>query len=96
MRAPAGGLLRTFRTAGSQVEEGDALGAVADPFGETEVEVVATKTGIIVGRTNLPVVNEGDGLFNIAVTSQPDLETTVDAIASQLESEPLFDEDEII
>ena len=96
VRAPVGGLLRTFRTTGSQVEEGDPLGVIADPFGETEVEVLANKTGIIIGRANLPVVNEGDAVFNIAVTSEAGLETTVDTIASQLEADPLFDEDEII
>jgi len=96
VRAPVGGLLRTFRTIGSQVVEGEAVGVVADPFGEAETEVLATKSGIIVGRTNLPVVNEGDGLFNIAVSSAPGLETTVDTISSQLEADPLYDEDEII
>lgn len=96
VRAPAGGLLRTYRPTGAQVEEGEALGVVADPFGETEVEVHASRTGIIVGKANLPIVNEGDALFNIAVTSQTGLEFTVDAIAAQLEADPLFDEDEII
>jgi predicted deacylase len=96
VRAPAGGLLRTFRTTGLQVDEGDVMGVVSDPFGESEVDVVASKTGIIIGRTNLPVVNEGDAVFNIAVTSQAGLETTVDTIASQLGADPFFDEDDII
>ena len=96
VRAPAGGLLRTFRPIGARVEEGEALGVMADPFGETEVEVQASRTGIIIGKANLPVVNEGDALFNIAVTSQKGLELTVDTIAAQLEADPLFDEDEII
>lgn len=97
VRAPAGGLLRTFKTVGDQVEEGDLLGLISDPFGETEIEILATVPGVIAGRGNLPIVNEGDALFHIAqVTAFADAESTIDEISSQLEADPLFDEDEII
>lgn len=96
VRAPVGGLLRAFRAIGSEVDADEPLGIIADPFGETETEVLASKAGIIVGRTNLPVVNEGDALFHIAESSRQGLETTVDEITSQLESDSIFDEDEII
>ena len=39
---------------------------VADPFGETEVNIVSSFSGIVIGRTNLPLVNEGDALYHIA------------------------------
>ena len=66
LRAPVGGLLRTLKKIGAQVEGGEVLGLVSDPFGDFEREVVADEPGLLVGRTNLPVVNEGDGLFHIA------------------------------
>lgn len=97
LRAPAGGLLRTFRTTGEEVSEGDVVGIVADPFGEVETEVVTGEGGLIIGRANLPVVNEGDALFHIAKHSHTN--TSEDKIGSQMEqldAEPLFDEDEII
>lgn len=97
MRAPAGGLLRTFRTIGDFVTEGEVLGIVADPFGEVEVEVIAAEAGILIGRTFLPVVNEGDAVFHIA--SMPDPETAeqqVEMLNDQLIGDPMFDEDEII
>ncbi|SEP96133.1 succinylglutamate desuccinylase/aspartoacylase family protein [Thalassovita taeanensis] len=96
-RAPAGGLLRTYRNIGDIVEEGALLGVLSDPFGEIETDVIATTGGIIVGRTNLPVVNEGDALFHVA--QLPNLELAgqkMDAMSEQLEADPLFDEDEII
>ncbi|WP_417686000.1 succinylglutamate desuccinylase/aspartoacylase family protein [Roseibium sp.] len=97
VRAPAGGLLRPFKSAGEVVAVGDLLGIVSDPFGEVEREIVARFGGLIIGRTNLPVVNEGDGLFHIAeVRRKDDAEGTVDSLASQLIADPLFDEDEII
>ncbi|MCA1297195.1 succinylglutamate desuccinylase/aspartoacylase family protein [Stappia indica] len=96
LRAPAGGLLRAFKTIGDTLTPGDLLGTVSDPFGEVEQDVVATTAGLIIGRTNLPVVNEGDALFHIAAMPHDDALSTIDSLTEQLGSDPLFDEDEII
>ncbi len=97
VRAPAGGLWRTFKTTGAHVESGEVLGIVSDPFGEVETEVVAEAPGLLVGRTNLPVVNEGDGLFHVAsIRRRSDPAGTIETLAGQLGEDPLFDEDEII
>ncbi|MGD8355982.1 MAG: succinylglutamate desuccinylase/aspartoacylase family protein [Methyloceanibacter sp.] len=97
LRAPVGGLLRTLKKIGTQVEGGEVLGLVSDPFGDFESEVIADEPGLLVGRTNLPVVNEGDGLFHIArIRPHDDPAATIDRLAGQLEGDPLFDEDEII
>lgn len=97
LRAPEGGLIRTFRAEGDVVSEGDALAAVSDPFGEKETQIIAPSGGIIIGRTVLPVVNEGDAIFHLAaVKSNDTAEAAVDNLTSQLEDDPLFDEDEII
>ncbi len=66
VRAPSAGIFRATKQAGSQVRKGERLGLVSDPFGENESEVVAPFTGIVVGRTNLPIISEGDALFHIA------------------------------
>lgn len=97
IRASQGGLLRTFKSEGDTVQEGDVLAMVSDPFGEVEDEIVATLPGIIIGRAMLPIVNEGDALFHIArVTAKDDADNKMNAISTQLEDDPLFDEDEII
>lgn len=96
-RAPAGGLLRAFKTIGEEVEEGDVLGIISDPFGEMDTEILAEEDGLIIGRSNLPVANEGDGLFHIArLRRNDDAGATIDSLANQLNEDPLFDEDEII
>lgn len=66
LRAPAGGLLRTFRAEGETVEKGDVLATVSDPFGGTETDLLAPSPGILIGRAILPVVNEGDAVFHLA------------------------------
>lgn len=66
VRAPQSGILRNITPLGTVVEKNRLLGTIADPFGEKETQVLATISGIIIGRTNIPLVNEGEGLFHIA------------------------------
>jgi predicted deacylase len=97
LRAPAGGLLRTFKGNGDVVVRGDVMAAVADPFGEAEQEIKAPFRGIVIGRAVLPVVNEGDAVFHLArVNSVADAEGAVVDLNEQLAVDALFDEDEII
>ncbi|MGR3484955.1 MAG: succinylglutamate desuccinylase/aspartoacylase family protein [Paracoccaceae bacterium] len=97
LRAPVGGLLRTFRADGAVVARGDVLAAVADPFGGEEREIAAPFEGIVVGRAVMPVVNEGDAVFHLArIASPARAESAMEDYASQLADDPMFDEDEII
>jgi len=66
VRAPDSGILRAMVPLGSRVKKNTLLGVIADPFGETESKVNTPYSGIVIGRTNLPLVNEGDALYHIA------------------------------
>lgn len=66
IRSPDSGILRTMVPLGARVSRNTLLGVIADPFGETEVNVVTSFSGIVIGRTNLPLVNQGDALYHIA------------------------------
>jgi len=66
IRAPQSGILRVLKPLGSRIELNEPLGFVSDPFGEVEEEILSSVDGIIIGRTNLPLVNEGEALFHIA------------------------------
>jgi predicted deacylase len=96
LRAPVGGLLRSFRTIGDSVEADEVLGVVADPFGEKEAEIRSPEPGVVIGRRNMPIVNEGDALFHIGTTAHPDSSTTIDALTSAPQPDFMLDEDEII
>ena len=67
IRAPQAGLLRIESSLGDRVEEGQVIGRIADSLGNDEAEVISPVTGIVIGRNNLPIVNEGDALFHIAL-----------------------------
>lgn len=66
VRAPESGILRALVPLGASVSKGDKLAIVADPFGEREIQVIAPCNGIIIGRSNLPLVHEGEALFHLA------------------------------
>jgi uncharacterized protein len=97
IRAPEGGILRSSKAIGDFVAAGETIGETSDPLGEVAYPIVAEGSGIIIGRTNLPVVNRGDALYHIA--RMKDVESArerVRSIGGELAQAPLFDEDEII
>ena len=72
VRAPQSGIVRSEKPLGARVARGERLGVVSDPFGSNEEIIRATAEGIIIGRTNIPLVNEGEALFHIARFTRPD------------------------
>ena len=57
--------LRTLTPLGASVEARQCLGVVAIPSASVRPRSTPT-TGIVIGRINLPLVNEGEALFHIA------------------------------
>lgn len=85
IRAPSSGILRLFRPLGAQVEASDVLGVISDPFGESEEPVTAPDAGLVVGRADLPLVNEGEALFHVAQVRNPTkVEERVDSYQEEL------------
>ncbi len=66
IRAPESGIFRALVPLGSRVKREQLLGVVASPFGDQEVTVNSPCAGIVIGRSNLPLTNEGDALFHVA------------------------------
>jgi predicted deacylase len=72
VRAPQSGILRAIRPLGARVSKDDLLGLIADPMGETETPVTTPVSGVVIGKVNLPLVNEGEALYHIARFGEPD------------------------
>jgi len=86
IRASASGTLVQKKKAGERVEKGETLGVISDPFGNHNFTVEASKEGIIIGSTKLPLVNRGDALFHIATFENIDeVEEHVDLYDAALE-----------
>ncbi|MCA8837901.1 MAG: succinylglutamate desuccinylase/aspartoacylase family protein [Proteobacteria bacterium] len=66
IRAPHSGSLRIRKKLGSSVKKDELLGILSNPFGQEKIKVKAIKTGLVIGMTMMPLVNNGDALFHIA------------------------------
>lgn len=74
MRANASGIVNTLKNLGDQVQKGDALAKIGDPFGAVFETLTASRAGIIIGKQNIPLVQEGDAMFHIAYFSEQEQE----------------------
>ncbi len=73
-RANASGIVNNLKNLGDNVQKGDRLAKIGDPFGNVFDTVRAAKSGIIIGKQNIPLVQEGDAMFHIAYFSEEDEE----------------------
>ncbi|MGR9114789.1 MAG: succinylglutamate desuccinylase/aspartoacylase family protein [Gammaproteobacteria bacterium] len=94
-RSSKSGLLRAMVALGAQVKKGDVLGAVSDPFYHTDEEIIAPNSGLIIGKTNLPIVTEGEALFHIARFGKTDDAAEV-VEQYQSEFDPMYDNAEML
>lgn len=86
VRAPASGIFNTSVILGNSVSEGQRIGTINDPLGDTTESMVAPFDGIVIGRSNLPLAHEGDALFNIAAfRSVSRAEDLVEEFTSELD-----------
>ena len=96
LRAPMGGVLRMHRGIGAHVEQDELIGVLSDPLGETDIEILSPVAGLIIGRTMLPIVNEGDAICHVAEIVKRHNDEPMAQLDDALGSDPLFDEDEIL
>lgn len=69
IRAPSSGLFTERTHLGNHVKVKERLATISDPsdyFSIADEDVVSTVNGVVIGKTSLPLVNEGDALYHIA------------------------------
>lgn len=66
VRASQSGVVRSLVALGARVAVGDTLAFIGDTFGEHEEEIQSPVSGIIIGRSRIPLVHEGEAIFHIA------------------------------
>ncbi len=88
IRANVSGILRTLKPLGSHVKKNETLGIISDPFGFFEEKVTALVSGIIIGKSNLPIVNAGEALYHLAKFKETDeAEEVMDSFHEELNPE---------
>lgn len=66
IRAHESGMIQTIKQLGDVVEEGDIIARIHSLFDDQSYEVMAPFDGIIIGKTQIPLIHEGDAAFHIA------------------------------
>jgi uncharacterized protein len=67
IRASRSGIFHLEVKLGERVGKRQRLGTITDAFGETITKVRATEKGIVIGHIQNPLVNQGDGIINLAL-----------------------------
>ncbi|XTZ20237.1 MAG: succinylglutamate desuccinylase/aspartoacylase family protein, partial [cyanobacterium endosymbiont of Rhopalodia fuxianensis] len=67
IRASRSGIFRLEVGLGEKVLKKQKLGIIADTFGESSIKVRASANGIVIGYTQNPLVNQGDGIVHVAI-----------------------------
>lgn len=86
IRASSSGIVRSHVKLGKRVNKGDPVATISDPFGEEELVEAAPNSGLVIGRSNLPLAHEGDALIHIARFDSVTLATdTVEEFQTELQ-----------
>lgn len=72
VRAPESGFVRHLAQLGDHVEKGDRLATISDPFGEILATMYSQMHGVIVGKQNIPLAQEGEAIYHIGYFNKPD------------------------
>lgn len=66
VRARRSGILRLEVALGQEVSRKQRLGLITGAFGDNRVTLTAPADGIVIGRTNNPLVSQGDAIVHLA------------------------------
>ncbi|TKB45319.1 succinylglutamate desuccinylase/aspartoacylase family protein [Thalassotalea mangrovi] len=81
VRASVSGIVSHKFDLGDSVEKGDVLAHIGSPYGEVLGSVVAANSGVIIGKQNIPLVQEGEAMYHIAYFQEDE-----DKVAEHIES----------
>lgn len=66
VRAVESGILRTVKALGDTVVKNEVLAYIDETYGDDTFEIKAQFDGIIIGKVEIPLIQEGDAVFHIA------------------------------
>jgi predicted deacylase len=66
VRAIQSGVIRTIKALGDTVKKDEIIAYIDDPFKDDIYEIISPYDGIIIGKSEIPLVQEGDAVFHIA------------------------------
>jgi len=100
VRAGESGVLRTIKSLGSTVIKDEIIAYIDNPLEDGGFEILAPYDGVIIGKSEIPLVQEGDAVFHIAKlrdieSAEEKIEYYNEEILEQSEFLELHEEDTI-
>ncbi|MCP4864990.1 succinylglutamate desuccinylase [Alteromonas alba] len=72
VRAPESGFINHLAQLGDHVEKGDKLATIADSYGQFLGTLTSPAEGVVIGKQNIPLTQEGEAIYHIAYFKTPD------------------------
>lgn len=66
IRAQESGMIQTIKNLGDAVQKGEVIARIHEMYENQGFDVLAPFDGIIIGKTQIPLIHEGDAIFHIA------------------------------
>jgi predicted deacylase len=72
VRANESGFVMHVAQLGDHVEKDQVLATIADPFGDVLDHILSPQEGVVIGKQNIPLAQEGEAIYHIAYFRKPD------------------------
>lgn len=72
VRASESGFVSHLAKLGDHVEKGEQLAVISDPYGDNLTTVTSPAEGVVIGKQNIPLAQEGEAMYHIAYFKAPD------------------------
>jgi predicted deacylase len=73
IRSIGSGMLRTIKALGDTVAQNEVIAYIDEPLGDESFTIHSPFDGIIIGKSEIPLIQEGDAVFHIAKFKNLDL-----------------------
>lgn len=89
VRSSRDGIVLVKVELGQTVTKGQALAEIASPHVSETVNITSPIHGIIIGKSNIPVTNEGEALFHIVSFEQEQIPLATEMVDTFVEAYPI-------
>lgn len=66
LRAPESGIIRTIKGLGDTVKKNEVIAYINEPLSDESFKIISPYNGVIIGKSEIPLIQEGDAIFHIA------------------------------
>ena len=66
IRSSESGMLRTIKALGDLVKKDEIIAFIDEPLGDDSFPIRSPFDGVIIGKSEIPLIQEGDAVFHIA------------------------------